>query len=167
LGDRLPYQSLALFLEWAHDRIAADWTKDQIAEAVERILHDIGIVSKARSVSTLSTASNKDVDMKPFVAAVRQSLCEIRDFLVRQGKEIREQHGGVQTHASIDDLMIKIGECVDKSALVALEAQVFAIHGEQIATANSRGADYIDELVCHIGGVLGQGQDSAELMDTD
>ena len=43
--------------------------------------------------------------------------------------------------------MIKIGYCVDKTALVKLEEQVFAIHAEQLATADGNGANYVGEVI--------------------
>jgi hypothetical protein len=43
--------------------------------------------------------------------------------------------------------MIKIGNCVDKTALKALEEQVFAIHAEQLATANSNGVKAIEKCI--------------------
>ncbi|KAJ8105692.1 hypothetical protein OPT61_g10027 [Boeremia exigua] len=39
----------------------------------------------------------------------------------------QEQHGGVQQHESIDKLVQKIGDVVDKTALMALEEEVFAM----------------------------------------
>lgn len=72
--------------------------------------------------------------------------------------ELREQHGGVQRHHSIEDLMVKIGNRVDKTALMDLAEQVFAIHAEQLATRDGEGADYIGELVQCIDVALGSGQ---------
>jgi hypothetical protein len=54
--------------------------------------------------------------------------------------------------------MTKIGDTVDKTALVALSLQVFAIYSEQLATANARGCGYIDELIAAIDGALGRDQ---------
>jgi hypothetical protein len=57
-------------------------------------------------------------------------LCEFEEYMLDQAKQIREQHGGIEKHLSIDDLMGKIENCVDRTALVALVEQVFAIHAE-------------------------------------
>ncbi|TAQ84708.1 hypothetical protein B7494_g6969 [Chlorociboria aeruginascens] len=71
----------------------------------------------------------------------------IVEFFKAQAKELREQHGGVQNHCTIEELMIKIGNCVDKTALKLLEEQVFGIHAEQLATANSNGVKYLEECI--------------------
>lgn len=68
---------------------------------------------------------------------------------------MRAQHGGVQRHDSADDLMQKIGSVVDKTALITLEEQVFAIYGEQKATVLQRGAEYAGEAVELIDAALG------------
>jgi hypothetical protein len=52
---------------------------------------------------------------------------------------------------------------VDKTALMALEEQVFAIHAEQFATGNCRGADYIGELIDFIDAALGREQTQRSL----
>lgn len=165
MGDDLPYQSLALFLEWAHDRASAGWEMDRLEQVVRQILHDIKIVNKTRCIPSVSTVSEEpdEQDLVPFITSLRQALCEVKDFLLAQAKELREQHGGVQKHLSIEDLMVKIGNCVDKTALMALEEQVFAIHAEQLATGNGRGADYVDELVRFIDAALGREQGSVAL----
>jgi hypothetical protein len=61
---------------------------------------------------------------------LRQTLCDFEEYMLDQAKQIREQHGGIEKHLSIDDLMGKIENCVDRTALVALVEQVFAIHAE-------------------------------------
>lgn len=43
--------------------------------------------------------------------------------------------------------MTKIGNCVDITALKVLEDQVFAIHAEQLATANGDGVVYIEKCI--------------------
>ncbi|KAF4301216.1 hypothetical protein GTA08_BOTSDO07290 [Botryosphaeria dothidea] len=158
LGNQLPYQSLAPFLGFVHDRASASWEPDMLEQVVRQILHDIKILNKTRytfSVSTVSELADDSEDLAPFVSSVRQTLLEIRDFLLAQATELREQHGGIQRHISTNDLMVKIGNCVDKTALMVLEEQVFAIHAEQLATRNGRGVDYIDELIQWIDVALG------------
>ncbi|KAF2799650.1 hypothetical protein K505DRAFT_230468 [Melanomma pulvis-pyrius CBS 109.77] len=163
IGHDLPYQSLTLFLELAHDRSTARWEVERLELVVLKILHDIKIVNKipfVYPVSTVSEEQDKSQALVPFITSVRQALCEIKDFLSAQATALRDQHGGVQRHLSIEDLMVKIGNCVDKTALMALEEQVFAIHAEQLATGNSQGAGYISELVGFIDAALGRKQGS-------
>lgn len=158
LGNQLPYQSLAPFLELAHDHASASWEPDMLEQVLRQILHDIRIFNKTPYVPLFSTVSEQTDNpqaLELFVSSVRRALLEIKDFLLAQATELREQHGGIQRHISIKDLMVKIGNCVDKAALMALEEQVFAIHAEQLATGNGWGVDYIDELIQWIDVALG------------
>ncbi|KAG4432721.1 hypothetical protein IFR05_011799 [Cadophora sp. M221] len=67
------------------------------------------------------------------VTGLKGSLESIVSLLERQAAELREQHEGLDTHVSINDIMIKIGIVIDRMALKSLMEQVFAIHGEQLA----------------------------------
>ncbi|EAT82057.2 hypothetical protein SNOG_10663 [Parastagonospora nodorum SN15] len=155
---KLPYGSLGLFLEFGHDRAKAGWAMEILEPVVVQILHDIELFNRVHTGPSLWTPSNvtaASANLTPFVSSLRSALSEIKDFLLAQAVGLREQHGGVQQHQSLDDLMAKIGNCVDKEALMALHEQFFAIHGEQLATANSKGADYINELIDFIDMALG------------
>lgn len=132
---------------------------DKLEQVVRQILHDMKIANKTRYIPLVSTVSEGPDECQAlilFVTSLRQALCEIKDFLVAQATQLREQHGGVQKHLSIKDLMVKIGNCIDRTALMTLEEQVFAMHAEQLVTGNGSGADYIDELVRSIDTALGR-----------
>jgi hypothetical protein len=120
---------------------------------------DINLVMETKYVSSTWTASTQsEYDMAPFVLALRQSLCELKGFFTQHAKQLRKQHGGIQNHKSLGEPMTKIGDTVDKTVLIALSSQVFAIHGEQLATANARGCGYINELIAAIDGALDRDQ---------
>jgi hypothetical protein len=154
-GD-LPYQNLALFLKLSHDRAGPAWKeeilfrKDTLIHVTRQVLKTIKIVNETRYVPPVQTASRENTEQEdplPFLSGVRQTLVEIKDFLEQQAVEMREQHGGIQDHSLWEDLMTKIGNCADRTALVALQEQGFAIHAEQLATSNCQGAGYIHELL--------------------
>jgi hypothetical protein len=150
LGGKLPYQNFVLFLRWGHDRAAVGWTDKRLDAVVQAIIHDIEITDEVQNITTTRTVSkvaNETDDLAPFLPALQLALEEIVEYFQAQTKALREQHGGVTKHASIEDLMIKIGNCVDKTALKALEEQVFAIHAEQLATANSHGVKAIEKCI--------------------
>ncbi|MCJ1435723.1 hypothetical protein MMC27_005098 [Xylographa pallens] len=150
LGGKLPYKSFIAFLRWSHDRAAAGWDPQRLDAVVEAIIHDIEIADEVQEITTDRTVSkltNGPSDLTPLLSGVRVALNEIVEYFRAQSKALREQHGGLAKHASIEELMIKIGNCVDKTALKALEEQVFAIHAEQLATANSNGAKYIQRCI--------------------
>lgn len=149
----------------------ADIAKSQL---LERII--VGVAGRQRlqkiyvrksSAGGKTTASYKPLDDAPSadktvsILSTKEEIesrAETIEFLVQywnaQATAIREQHGGVTYHASINDLMIKIGNCVDKTALRCLEEQVFAIHAEQLATANSNGVGYIEACIALIDEAL-------------
>jgi hypothetical protein len=124
---------------------------------VKAIIHDIGIANEVQEITTTRTVSklaNGTTDLTPLLSGLRVALNEIVEFFKAQATALREQHGGINKHASINDLMIKIGNCVDKTALKALEEQMFAIHAEQLATANSNGVGYIQNCISLIDQAL-------------
>jgi hypothetical protein len=157
LGGKLPYQSLIAFLRWGHDRTVAGWDPERVDTVVEAIIHDIGIANEVQGITTTRTVSkvaNEITDFTPLLSGLRVALNEIIEYFKAQLIALREQHGGVNKHMSIEDLMTKIGNCVDKTALKALEEQVFAIHAEQLATANSNGVKYIEKCISLIDQAL-------------
>ncbi len=157
LGGKLPYKSFVLFLRWGHDRAAAGWGTERLDTVVQAIIHDIGIANEIQNITTTRTVSklaDGTSDLTPFLSGLRVALNEIIEYFQAQKIALREQHGGVTKHASIEDLMIKIGNCVDKTALKALEEQVFAIHAEQLATANGNGVTYIEKCIVLIDQAL-------------
>ena len=158
LGGKLPYQSFAAFLRWGHDRATAGWASEKLDAVVRGVIHDIGIANEIQEITTTRTVSNiidGPTDLAPLLSGLRVALNEIVHYFKAQATALREQHGGVTNHASIEDLMIKIGNCVDKTALKGLEEQMFAIHAEQLATANSNGVGYIETCIALIDEAVG------------
>ncbi len=150
LGGSLPYQSFAAFLRWGHDRASAGWDPDMLDTVVRGTIHDIKITREIQEITsnrTVSKISDGPTDLTPLLSGLRVALIEIAEYFKAQATALREQHGGVTKHASIEDLMTKIGNCVDVTALKCLEEQVFAIHAEQLATANGNGVGYILECI--------------------
>ncbi|KAF4624396.1 hypothetical protein G7Y89_g13775 [Cudoniella acicularis] len=150
LGGRLPYQSFVSFLRWGQDRAAAGWAPDKLDSVVKGIIHDIEISNEVQSITTTRTASklmDGPTNLVPVLSGIRLCLDEIVKYFDAQAKELREQHGGINNHASIDDVMIKIGNCVDRTTLKVLMEEVFAIHAEQLATANSNGVKYVRKIM--------------------
>jgi hypothetical protein len=126
-------------------------------QVVGAIIHDIEIANEIQAITstrTVSKVSDEPTDLTPLLSGLRVALIEIVKYFKDQATALRVQHGGVTNHSSIDDLMIKIGNCIDKTALKALEEQVFAIHAEQLATANSNGVGYIEACIALIDEAL-------------
>ncbi|KAF2011019.1 hypothetical protein BU24DRAFT_472148 [Aaosphaeria arxii CBS 175.79] len=154
LGSSLPYESLALFLQRAHKRVRVEWDAHKVQQVVEDIIDDIAQDQDVRITLTIRTApnlpegSNEDVTaLFSLLAGVRKALCGIEQFMQGRAGQLREQHGGVQKHDSMEDLTAKVGNCVDRSALKVLVEQVFAMHAEQLATTNGEGAMLIRKIV--------------------
>lgn len=162
LGAALPYGSLALFLELAHDRAKPGWSASTLTQAVRQILHDVELANKFPATSCHWTVSNEEEEkvaaLVGFVSALRALFRELQEYLHKGAQAMQEQHGGVQNHKSIDDLMEKIGAVVDKTALLTLEEQVFAIQGGQGATVLVHGAEIAGKGVKMIDAALGGDQ---------
>lgn len=159
LGASLPYGSIALFLELVHDRAQAGWEIETLTQVVRQILHDIELCNKYHATSCQWTASDEEEDtasaLVGLISVLRELLRELQEYLSAGAKAVQEQHGGVQRHRSIDQLMQEIGAVVDKTALMTLEEQVFAIHAEQKATVLVRGAEYAGKGIKLIDAALG------------
>ena len=150
LGGRLPYQSLIAFLHFGSARTEGFVSPDNLDEIVEVVIDDIEMLNEINNIETTRTVSkltNGLADLTAFLSGLKVALEEIVNLFKAQAIALREQHGGVTKHASIEDLMNKIGNCVDKTALKVLNEQVFAIHAEQLATANSNGIRYIEKCI--------------------
>jgi hypothetical protein len=163
IGGDVPYQNLVLFIRLSHDRALTLPAQDvdnldkAMDDLVKSVVHDIRIMNEVetyRTVRTASEISNDEKSLVPFVAGLRVALVDIVNFLKDQATGLREQHGGVTSHDSIESIMAKIGDCVDKVALKGLMEQVFAIHAEQLSTGNGNGVIYLEECIALIDEAL-------------
>jgi hypothetical protein len=158
IGADLPYQELGRFLILLHDHAAPGWSVSMLVDVVSNIIHDIKVASRLNIVEipTVTEEADVDSDTVPFLVAHRQFLCDIMAFFTSLATQLREQHGGIQKHSSLDDLMTKISNCVDKTALMVLEQQVFAIHAEQAAAGIHRGITFIKTAIDGIDMIFGR-----------
>jgi hypothetical protein len=154
-GGYLRYQDLPLFPKPYRNRAGSAWReilfrKYTLIQVTRQVLKSIKAVSETSYVAPVQPSSGETTeqgDSLPFLPSIRQALVEIKDFLEQQAVQLREQHGGIQEHLSWEDLMTKIGNCVNKMALEALQERGFAIHAEQLATSNCHGGGFIHEPV--------------------
>ena len=149
LGGRLPYQNLAFFLELCHKNIDSSWQGPVLKEALGQMLDTIAIHNKYNDTST---SSNLELglpftDFAPFASACRLALLAVVESLEKQARQSREQYGGIRAHEPLEELMIKIGNCVDKTSLKIMIEQVFAIHAEQFSASNCQGAKRLNEII--------------------
>ena len=158
IGGDLPYENLALFLRMSHDRAPTKKKKrasaQEIDALVKAVVHDIQIMNEVDTYRTASEIPDDQKSLVPLLSGLRVALGEIASFLTDQATALREQHGGIATHDSIKDIMNKIGDCVDKTALKSLMEQIFAIHAEQLAIGNGNGVGYIKECMALIDQAL-------------
>jgi len=168
LGHRLPYQSLAFFMGLGHARVENDYTADQIRVKLIDSLDIIEMESKATYITPSAPLSEEggeggSVDEGILITTLRQVLVDIRNLSRDTGVALCEQHEGTTTHASLEDLMIKIANCVDKSSLEIYEAQVLALQAEQMAVSNTHKVekaldDVVDLLQSSGSAMIGTGQ---------
>jgi len=137
-----------------HDRATPGLSAEGFNNLVTEVVHDIKIVNEFETCRTASEIFRDEKSTVQFLSGLRVALQDIVALLKDQATALREQHGGLTTHTSIEDIMNKIGDCVDKTALKSLMEQVFAIHAEQLATSNSNGVGYIEECITLIDQAL-------------
>jgi len=86
----LPYQSLPLLLEWAHDCASTGWDVNKLEQVVRQMLYGIRIVNKVVYVPSISTTPeilDGHKNLEPAMTSLRQALCEIKDYQVAQGQD--------------------------------------------------------------------------------
>jgi hypothetical protein len=147
IGENLPYASLAVFLEFTHDRANTKMGSHMMTEVVRGVLRDIALANTLLSPPrrTPSGDNDQEANWKMLVSAARATLQTTQYYLTRAA-DIREQHGGITAHDSIDALMRKVGNTVDKTVLMALVERVAAINAQQSHTPLMVGAEQIEEL---------------------
>jgi hypothetical protein len=162
LGDTLPYRDLVAFLTFGHKRAAAGWAQDRLDDVVKSTVHDIDILNEFQPLTTSKTLSklvDGKADLTTFLSGLRVLVGELIQYMKAQHQAIREQHGPIGTHESIEDLMMKIGNCVDKTALQMLVKQVLAIHAAQLTTENAGGITYAEKMAALIDEALAVSKD--------
>jgi hypothetical protein len=70
LGDELPYQSLALFLGFSHNRAAPGWDTSALREVVVAILNVVKIVKKHHPFPSMQTPSEEPDESAGHVAFI-------------------------------------------------------------------------------------------------
>jgi hypothetical protein len=155
LGNDLPYHFLELFLEMIHDRASYGWTPTQLEPVVSRILHDLKIIEKVSHRPATWTVSEDNFDGPTmFMSAVRQALVELNKMVLDIASELHQQHGGLQQR-DFKELMAKISNCVDKTALMALHEQFAKTHAQQLGSAMTPVSEFIKELIGYINKAIG------------
>ncbi|EPE35504.1 hypothetical protein GLAREA_11203 [Glarea lozoyensis ATCC 20868] len=148
LGPKLPYKFLIQFLRFGHERVETrDMNDNSVDQVVESTLKDISIWAE---METLQRTPAKCVDQRrslEFLGGICNELKDVVAFLERQAQALREQHGGLTMHKSVEELSAKIGQCAGAAALQLLEEQWFALHADQMAMSNQGGTNRIRELI--------------------
>jgi hypothetical protein len=140
--------NLAVFLEFTHDRADTKMGSHMMTEVVRGVLRDIALANTLLSPPrrTPSGDNDQEANWKMLVSAARATLQTTQSYLTRAATDIREQRGGITAHDSIDALMRKVGNTVDKTVLMALVERVAAINAQQSHTPLMVGAEQIEEL---------------------
>ncbi|KAK0125599.1 hypothetical protein ONS96_009434 [Cadophora gregata f. sp. sojae] len=146
-GGLLQYQDFARFLDLCRVRALPGMTNDGLDALVTEVLRDLKIINRVDTCRTASEVFHEEKSMIQFISGLKESLEGIASLLEGQATALREQHGGIDTHISITDIMNKVGNVIDQTALKSLMEQVFAIHGEQMAMSNSVGAKALRECI--------------------
>jgi hypothetical protein len=102
-----------------------------------------------------ASKSNTHVDaLARLVAIARNALRGMHDGLTEQAKQLRAQHGGLDAHQTIDQLMAKMQSTVDLAATERLQEQVMGIHAHQLAASSAQLGEWCGELAKHFTAAL-------------
>ena len=132
-GNKLRYGALGLFLEHFHDMVGPE-DKDaaKISAAIQLGFKAVEISNRYRN-SYMPPALLNDKAQLP--GNMAQLLVQITSSTIKslEGMEkdiqniataVAEQHGGTLKHASLQDLMMKLGSAVDVAAVQAYHEQL-------------------------------------------
>lgn len=137
-GRRLPYKELALFLSICNDNIPSLGIGQIVVEhEVKRAsrtvhLHDIHTTGRATS----NVGSKTQENYRLVLECTKDTIDQLAKFMRDSSRQVAEQHGGILKHASIRELMDKVGGAVDVVHLKSLVEQVARLHAVQYTAAN-------------------------------
>lgn len=86
----------------------AGWAPEKFDEVVAATINDIDIYNEIQTITASKTTSklvDGEADLTTFVRGLRVALGELIQYLKAQHQAIREQHGGIGRHESIEDLI--------------------------------------------------------------
>lgn len=158
IGDQqLAPNCLRFFLECVCDQLPNPNTLQPIEDAVRFSLHLCSIHARCTYVPMAPPASKSDTHVDALarlVAVARNALRGMHDGLTEQAKQLRAQHGGLDAHQTIDQLMAKMKSTVDLAATERLQEQVMGIHAHQLAASSAQLGEWCGELAKHFTAAL-------------
>jgi hypothetical protein len=118
-----------------------------MTEIVRGVLQDIALMNRYQPAARqiLPSDDNRAAALTGMISSTRAMLQAIQSYQTRAAAEIREQNGGITAHDSIDGLMRKIGNTVDRTALIVLIKQIFAINSQQACTPLTVSAGWLED----------------------
>jgi hypothetical protein len=119
-----------------------------MTEIVRGALQDIALMNRYQPAARqiLPSDDNRAAALTGMISSTRAMLQVIQSYQTRAAAKIREQHGGITVHDSIDGLMRKIGNTVDRTSFMVLIEQVFAINAQQACTALTVSAEWLEDV---------------------
>jgi len=151
-GSRLPYDELALFLSTCSPRLPADAYENEtmVEIQVDNALDMVATVINLRVPHITSDAERISVHSHPLMLrAIKGVLQSVIVSIHDSDKALADQHGGVLQHASIKDVMNKIGNAVDVATLQSYFEQLGAFHAAQYTAARRPAVEKL-ESVCEM-----------------
>lgn len=92
------------------------------------------------------------------LTAVTNEISAIKNSVSTVATKMSQQHGGLQNHASFEDIFNKIGNCADRTANVFYNQQVYAIHSEQSTSPLNMAFERLKRLGTYTKSVAGRSQ---------
>ena len=145
LFQQLQYADLVKFVVIAHDKDARTGLPTEYMDTVvKETLEELRRAAFLRDIATPTTASKIGLatspDIQTFLLAMVNQLKAMINFLEREKNYLSEQHGGL-THQTMDEIMFRIGNIVDRTALMMAVEELAAVHAHQLTNTYSCGVN--------------------------
>jgi len=146
-GIQLPYEGFAFFVEvlLQFPPAAAD-DMNTLTAHVKAALKLVNVHNAHISWTTSNAVGTRTDPTAAVIPAVLDVIRQVNRDIDESGRALVAQHGAVLQHASIDDLMNKLGKAVDVATVQCLHEQLGAIHAAQFVSRHRIAAEKLRRL---------------------
>lgn len=168
LGNRLTISGFGFFMELMHKEMrgqdnngAGEYSAPTVDFEINEALDNTEIyMHHSRGSWTPSDFVPHDggkvnvEDLFQVLTSMRDVLRKVIRFSEASMEDVAKQHGGMLKSTSLKDLMIKVGDSVDRSSLQVQFEQVCALHAAAYAQNKVNSAKTLRDLVMYVERVL-------------
>jgi hypothetical protein len=171
LRDQVTSKTLGFFLEVCHDKIKSlDFdahvirgiAKEALAMADLHHRHTEAIpsssfvswVSSEISSQRPEDCKSMAADMHFIISTLREFIATVRAFQESHMQAIKEQYGAILKHASMNEIMQKLGDSINTATTKSLMKQLGAVHAVMHCANNGEVADLLQSVDRYLRDVL-------------